>query len=354
MERLITTNPVVVHRVAQVGNPIVEDFYFRRDVIKSMGFVQIRIVLRNPILFSIFCDEFGNVIVSRSICSGFPLIAFDIHATFDLFPGSSILKDKLVRGLNIINFDKDVQVPCGDSVAYIVIRTITGLKTTICLILPRFGILYRDIQIVPMMEVFTPDKRSCISKSGFITTGVATVIIRVPSAYPWRRHIHVINISNRIPAAVVGLHAVRLCAFNLRININLVRYDRMYCRDLRLIPAAGNPIRQRPHRHQIDEHQRRHQNGYKAFYFIPHCLILLFHQKAALPLLPERSKRICGQTVRRLKKRFGKNGRVMPARRFPPPRRALRVQPPPRARQPPRVRRPQASARSGQRGDSSN
>ena len=343
----------VLHRVAQVGNPIVEDFYFRRDVIKSMGFSQIRIVRRNLILFSIFCDGFGNVLVSRSICSGCPFSAFYIHAIFDLFPGSSILKDKLVRGLNSLNFDKDVQVPCGDSIAYIVIRTITGLKTTIIPVKPRLGILYRDIQIVPMMEVSTCNKRYRISR-GSITTGFALVIIRVTSAYPWRRHIHVINISNRIPAAVVGLHVARLYAFNLCININLVRYDRMHCRNLLLIPAAGNPIRQRPHRHQIDEHQRRHQNGYKAFYFIPHCLILLFHLEAALPMLPERSKRICGQTVRRLKKRFGKNGRVIPARRFPPPRRALRVQPPPRARQPPRVRRLQASARSGQRGDSSN
>ena len=55
---------------------------------------------------------------------------------------------------------------------------------------------------------------------------------------------------------------------------------------------------------KLDEHQRRHQNGYKAFYFIPHCLILLFHLEAALPMLPERSKRICGQTVRRLKKKI--------------------------------------------------
>ena len=353
LERLVTTNPVVVHRVAQVGNPIVEDFYFRRDVIKSMGFSQIRIVRRNLILFSIFCDGFGNVLVSRSICSGCPFSAFYIHAIFDLFPGSSILKDKLVRGLNSLNFDKDVQVPCGDSIAYIVIRTITGLKTTIIPVKPRLGILYRDIQIVPMMEVSTCNKRYRISR-GSITTGFALVIIRVTSAYPWRRHIYVINISNRIPTASVGLHVTRFYAFNLCININLIRYGRMRCRNLLLIPAAGNPIRQRPHRHQIDEHQRRHQNGYKAFYFIPHCLILLFHLEAALPLLPERSKRICGQTVRRLKKRFGKNGRVIPARRFPPPRRALRVQPLPRARQPPRVRRPRASARSGQRGDSSN
>ena len=154
-------------------------------------------------------------------------------------------------------------------------------------------------------------------------------------------------LSQRIPS--VRIHGCTgHFSGKFRIDINPSAIRRRRNRRL-LIPAAGNPIRQRPHRHQIDEHQRRHQNGYKAFYFIPHCLILLFHQKAALPLLPERSKRICGQTVRRLKKRFGKNGRVMPARRFPPPRRALRVQPPPRARQPPR-----ASARSGQRGDSSN
>ena len=159
------------------------------------------------------------------------------------------------------------------------------------------------------------------------------------------RHVIYPFLSQRIPSVRI-LGCTGHCSGKFRIDINPSAIRRGRNRRL-LIPAAGNPIRQRPHRHQIDEHQRRHQNGYKAFYFIPHCLILLFHLEAALPLLPERSKRICGQTVRRLKKRFGKNGRVIPARRFPPPRRALRVQPP-------RVRRPQASARSGQRGDSSN
>ena len=185
---------------------------------------------------------------------------------------------------------------------------------------------------------------------GRIYGAAAIVIIIVipilPPAYSARRRqIHVFNIADRIPLTGIQSHARQRISIKPRIDIN--RIISCACRDLRLIPDTGNPIRQRPHRHQIDEHQRRHQNGYKAFYFIPHCLILLFHLEAALPLLPERSKRICGQTVRRLKKRFGKNGRVIPARRFPLPRRALRVQPP-------RVRRPQASARSGQRGDSSN
>ena len=181
--------------------------------------------------------------------------------------------------------------------------------------------------------------------------GAAAIVIIIvipilpPACSARRRQIHVFNIADRIPLTAIQSHARQRISIKPRIDIN--RIISCACRDLRLIPDTGNPIRQRPHRHQIDEHQRRHQNGYKAFYFIPHCLILLFHLEAALPLLPERSKRICGQTVRRLKKRFGKNGRVTPARRFPPPRRALRVQPP-------RVRRPQASARSGQRGDSSN
>ena len=181
--------------------------------------------------------------------------------------------------------------------------------------------------------------------------GAAAIVIIIvipilPPAYSARRRqIHVCNIADRIPLTGIQSHARQRISIKPRIDIN--RIISCACRDLRLIPDAGNPIRQRPHRHQIDEHQRRHQNGYKAFYFIPHCLILLFHLEAALPLLPERSKRICGQTVRRLKKRFGKNGRVIPARRFPPCRRALRVQPP-------QVRRRRASARSGQRGDSSN
>ena len=146
------------------------------------------------------------------------------------------------------------------------------------------------------------------------------------------RHIGDSNSSDGIPMVLVLIHPVYI-ALNLHIDIHnpIIIVDRRL-----LIPAAGNPIRQRPHRQQIDEHQRRHQNGYKAFYFIPHCLILLFHQKAALPMLPERSKRICGKRCAASRKRFRKNGRVIPARRFPP------------------CRRRRAAARSGQRGDSSN
>ena len=176
------------------------------------------------------------------------------------------------------------------------------------------------------------------------------IYVRIICPRAWLGHVAYPCPPQRIPPVLILVRTGHV-SFKLRIDVNITSCA---FRNLLLIPAAGNPIRQRPHRHQIDEHQRRHQNGYKAFYFIPHCLILLFHLEAALALLPERSKRICGQTLRRLKKRFGKNGRVIPARRFPPPRRALRVQPPPRARQPPRARRPQASARSGQRGDSSN
>ena len=146
------------------------------------------------------------------------------------------------------------------------------------------------------------------------------------------RHIGDSNSADGIPMVLI-LSQPAYIALNLHIDIHGLT---VIVNRRRLIPDTGNSIRQRPHRHQIDEHQRRHQNGYKAFYFIPHCLILLFHQKAALPMLPERLTRICGQTVRRLKKRFGKNGRVIPARRFPP------------------CRRRRASARSGQRGDSSN
>ena len=116
------------------------------------------------------------------------------------------------------------------------------------------------------------------------------------------RHVIYPFLSQRIPSVRI-LGCTGHCSGKFRIDINPSAIRRGRNRRL-LIPAAGNPIRQRPHRHQIDEHQRRHQNGYKAFYFIPHCLILLFHLEAALPLLPERSKRICGQTVRRLKKKI--------------------------------------------------
>ena len=254
-----------------------------------------------------------------------------------------------------VDIYNDIQMPCRfASPFFIGISARTGLE--ICAY-PFVGIDHNTLIILLFESSDNPAGRCRYSFSVFCKGyGAAAIFIIIVIGIPWssvrRRQMHVINIADRIPLAGIQSHARQRISIKPRININLI--VPCACRDLRLIPAAGNPIRQRPHRHQIDEHQRRHQNGYKAFYFIPHCLILLFHLEAALPLLPERSKRICGQTVRRLKKRFGKNGRVIPARRFPPPRRALRVQPPPRARQPPRVRRLQASARSGQRGDSSN
>ena len=247
-----------------------------------------------------------------------------------------------------------IQMPCRCVTANISISRagaslksiiVTGTRVSIR-VLPAYVLIfgvYNSANVIP-----------CIGTFDDIPYGrIISIIIPCSSFFhSGRRQRNVVDITQCKPTVVILFYAGRPISNKLRIYINpIVSFA---FRNLLLIPAAGNPIRQRPHRQQIDEHQRRHQNGYKAFYFIPHCLILLFHLEAALPLLPERSKRICGQTVRRLKKRFGKNGRFIPARRFPPPRRALRVQPPPRARQPPRVRRPQASARSGQRGDSSN
>ena len=241
-----------------------------------------------------------------------------------------------------VDIYNDIQMPCRfGSSFFIGVSTRTGLE--ICAY-PFVGLNHNTRIILVYESSDNPAGRGRVYGAAAIV--IIIVIPIFPPAYSARRRqIHVCNIADRIPLTGIQSHARQRISIKPRIDIN--RIVSCACRDLRLIPDTGNPIRQRPHRHQIDEHQRRHQNGYKAFYFIPHCLILLFHLEAALPLLPERSKRICGQTVRRLKKRFGKNGRVIPARRFPPPRRALRVQPP-------RVRRPQASARSGQRGDSSN
>ena len=241
-----------------------------------------------------------------------------------------------------VDIYNDIQMPCRfGSSFFIGVSTRTGLE--ICAY-PFVGLNHNTRIILVYESSDNPAGRGRVYGAAAIV--IIIVIPILPPAYSARRRqIHVFNIADRIPLTAIQSHARQRISIKPRIDIN--RIISCACRDLRLIPDTGNPIRQRPHRHQIDEHQRRHQNGYKAFYFIPHCLILLFHLEAALPLLPERSKRICGQTVRRLKKRFGKNGRVIPARRFPPPRRALRVQPP-------RVRRPQASARSGQRGDSSN
>ena len=241
-----------------------------------------------------------------------------------------------------VDIYNDIQMPCRfGSSFFIGVSARTGLE--ICAY-PFVGLDHNARIILLYESSDNPTGRGRVYGAAAIV--IIIVIPIFPPAYSARRRqIHVFNIADRIPLTGIQSHARQRISIKPRIDIN--RIISCACRDLRLIPDTGNPIRQRPHRHQIDEHQRRHQNGYKAFYFIPHCLILLFHLEAALPLLPERSKRICGQTVRRLKKRFGKNGRVTPARRFPPPRRALRVQPP-------RVRRPQASARSGQRGDSSN
>ena len=242
--------------------------------------------------------------------------------------------------LNVGDVDLEIQVPRFNS-THIIRCAVANLKAEIFAGFCGFNISAgRNILVcgIPLHSVNNAIDRH---------TGNFAISVNLLQVFVGRiRYVIYPFLSQRIPSVCI-LGCTGHFSGKFRIDINPSAIRRRRNRRL-LIPAAGNPIRQRPHRHQIDEHQRRHQNGYKAFYFIPHCLILLFHLEAALPLLPERSKRICGQTVRRLKKRFGKNGRVIPARRFPPPRRALRVQPPPR------VRRPRASARSGQRGDSSN
>ena len=198
-----------------------------------------------------------------------------------------------------VDIYNDIQMPCRfGSSFFIGVSARTGLE--ICAY-PFVGLDHNTRIILVYESSDNPAGRGRVYCAAAIV--IIIVIPILPPAYSARRRqIHVCNIADRIPLTGIQSHARQRISIKPRIDIN--RIVSCAFRNLLLIPAAGNSIRQRPHRHQIDEHQRRHQNGYKAFYFIPHCLILLFHLEAALPLLPERSKRICGQTVRRLKKKI--------------------------------------------------
>ena len=184
-----------------------------------------------------------------------------------------------------VDIYNDIQMPCRfGSSFFIGVSTRTGLE--ICAY-PFVG-LNHNTRIILLYESSDNSAGRC-RVYGAAAIVIIIVIPILPPAYSARRRqIHVFNIADRIPLTGIQSHARQRISIKPRININ--RIVSCACRDLRLIPDAGNPIRQRPHRHQIDEHQRRHQNGYKAFYFIPHCLILLFHLEAALPLLPDTIK----------------------------------------------------------------
>ena len=195
-----------------------------------------------------------------------------------------------INGRKLFNINRSIHVPCIRSRLYIVICAIVNIEFRPC------NFVYIYFLIVCMT-----------GKPFFVQYGVrpnAYITKRMRPVHGPIRRSHSRNIfgfSDGIPSARIYRQAC-LVARNFDVHINVSRRF--------LIPSALHritnlePFRQRPHRQQIDEHQRRHQNGYKAFYFIPHCLILLFHLEAALPMLPERSKRICGQTVRRLKKKI--------------------------------------------------
>ena len=192
----------------------------------------------------------------------------------------------------------------------IICRTGTGLKTMSPICTPNRGVPHWDVCIFFKMKCTRLNERLSVKTAQIISLGVSASI-KISQCADGGRHGLRINITKRIPSVLVYIDSAYRSLQNFCININLVGAIRpRFFRPrpppyaLHRITIQFHPFRQRPHRQQIDEHQRRHQNGYKAFYFIPHCLILLFHLEAALPLLPERSKRICGQTVRRLKKKI--------------------------------------------------
>ena len=195
-----------------------------------------------------------------------------------------------INGRKLLNINRSVHVPCIRSRLHIIIRAIVNIEFRPC------NIVYIYFLIV------CPTGKPAVVQHGVRPNAYITKRMR-PVHEPIRlsHSRNIFGFSDGIPSALIYRQAC-LVARNFDVHINV---SRLFARSaLHRITIQFHPIRQRPHRQQIDEHQRRHQNGYKAFYFIPHCLILLFHLEAALPLLPERSKRICGQTVRRLKKKI--------------------------------------------------
>ena len=155
-----------------------------------------------------------------------------------------------------IDIYNDIQMPCRfGSSFHIGVSARAGLE--ICAY-PFVGLDHNARIILVYESSDNPAGRGRVYGAAAIV--IIIVIPIFPPAYSARRRqIHVFNIADRIPLTGIQSHARQRISIKPRIDIN--RMVSCACRDLRPIPDTGNPIRQRPHRQQIDEHQRRHQNG---------------------------------------------------------------------------------------------
>ena len=150
-----------------------------------------------------------------------------------------------INGRKLFNINRSVHVPCIRSRLHIIIRAIVNIEFRPC------NIVYIYFLIV------------CpTGKPAVVQHGVRPNAYIIKRARPYRvRRSHSRNIcgfSDGIPSARIYRQAVRI-ARNFDVHINV---SRLFARSaLHRITIQFHPFRQRPHRQQIDEHQRRHQNG---------------------------------------------------------------------------------------------
>ena len=150
-----------------------------------------------------------------------------------------------INGRKLFNINRSVHVPCIRSRLHIIIRAIVNIEFRPC------NIVYIYFLIV------------CpTGKPAVVQHGVRPNAYIIKRARPYRvRRSHSRNIcgfSDGIPSARIYRQAVRI-ARNFDVHINI---SRLFARSaLHRITIQFHPFRQRPHRQQIDEHQRRHQNG---------------------------------------------------------------------------------------------
>ena len=152
-----------------------------------------------------------------------------------------------INGRKLFNINRSVHVPCIRSRLYIVIRAIVNIEFRPC------NFVYIYFLIVCMT-----------GKPFFVQYGVrpnAYITKRMRPVHGPIRRSHSRNIfgfSDGIPSALIYRQAC-LVARNFDVHINV---SRLFARSaLHRITIQFHPFRQRPHRQQIDEHQRRHQNG---------------------------------------------------------------------------------------------
>ena len=171
---------------------------------------------------------------------------------------------------NIFKIYQNVQMPSrsGSCFGIIICRTGTGLKTMIISCTPNRGVLHRDICIFYKMKCVRLNKRPSVKTAKIISLGFSFSIKFLRRCAAGRRYGLRINITKRIPSVTVYMDVAYRSLRNFRININLVGAIRpRFFRPrpppyaLHRITIQFHPFRQRHHRQQIDEHQRRHQNG---------------------------------------------------------------------------------------------